>query len=232
MLDLLAVEPLTTGQLDDRLPTISRYAVMQHLGVLVDANLVVYRREGRHRVNFLNAVPLREVYERWISELADEGAAQLVALRRHIEGDKEMNVTAERIETELEFNAPAQRVMTALTTETSKWFPATYGEDRVKEIVFQARVGGRFYEDWGDGTGWDYGVITAWDPPRRLSLRRQLFPGVTLDTDYHLDEEDGTTTLKVSKVAVGAMDPAQVAGFREHGDLAKFEEALRTHVEA
>ncbi|MDX1619639.1 MAG: metalloregulator ArsR/SmtB family transcription factor [Nitriliruptorales bacterium] len=232
ILDLLATEPRTTGELADQLTEISRYAVMQHLGVLVDANLVVFRREGRRRINFLHAVPLREIYERWISELADEGAAQLLALKRHIEGDRHVDVRAERIETDMSFNAPASRVMTALTTETSKWFPATYGEDRVQQMVFDARVGGRFYEDWGNGAGWDYGVITAWDPPRRLSLRRQLYPGVTLDTDYQLEEADGTTTLKVTKVAVGPMGDDEVAAFQHHGDPRNFEDALRAHVEA
>lgn len=232
ILDLLAVEPRTTGELADHLTEISRYTVMQHLEVLVDANLVVFRREGRRRINFLHALPLREIYERWISELANEGAAELLALKRHIEGDWHMDVIAERIEVDMTFDAPAQRVMTALTTETDKWFPATYGEERVERRVFDARVGGRFYEDWGGGSGWDYGVIVAWDPPRRLSLRRQLFPGVTLDTDYQLEESNGTTSLKVTKVAVGPMDDDMVAGFRHHGDPRNFEDALRTHVEA
>ena len=68
-----------------RCPELSRFAVMQHLGVLTDAGLVVVRRRGRHRFNHLNPVPLRRWYERWVVPLADRAGAELLALERHIE---------------------------------------------------------------------------------------------------------------------------------------------------
>lgn len=42
--------------------------------------------------------------------------------------------------------------------------PHTYGEDRVKVVVLEERVGGQVYEDWGDGTGHFYGTVLNWDP--------------------------------------------------------------------
>lgn len=47
ILDHLAGGSMTTGELADAHPDLSRYAVMQHLGVLTEAGLVVVRREGR-----------------------------------------------------------------------------------------------------------------------------------------------------------------------------------------
>lgn len=86
ILDRLAKGPLTTGEIaaefEDEL---TRFAVMQHLGVLEDADLVLVRREGRKRFNFLNAVPIREVYERWVSEIAGETASASVALKKFVE---------------------------------------------------------------------------------------------------------------------------------------------------
>jgi DNA-binding transcriptional ArsR family regulator len=42
------------------MPELSRFAVMQHLGVLTAAGVVITRRRGRDRVNYFNPVPLRE----------------------------------------------------------------------------------------------------------------------------------------------------------------------------
>jgi DNA-binding transcriptional ArsR family regulator len=85
LLDQLRTGSATTGELAAQLPELSRFAVMQHLGVLVDAGLVLPERRGRDRVNHLNPVPLREWYERWVQPLADTGAAELLALKRAAE---------------------------------------------------------------------------------------------------------------------------------------------------
>ena len=50
ILDALRDGPLTTGALAERCPELTRFAVMQHLGVLVEAELVIPRREGRKGV--------------------------------------------------------------------------------------------------------------------------------------------------------------------------------------
>jgi uncharacterized protein YndB with AHSA1/START domain len=135
-----------------------------------------------------------------------------------------------RIETELRLRAPAQRVFEALTTRTG-WFPATYGEERVRSIVLEPRVGGAHYEDWGDGRGHLYGHITAYDPPFALATRGRLDMGTILDTEYALEEDGPETVLKVSKVAVGPISEAQAAGISRYGDLRNFEAALRRFVE-
>src|SRR4029450_5658564 len=49
ILDLLAGQALTTGELSGAFPEVSRFAVMKHLGVLETAGLVVVRRRGRGR---------------------------------------------------------------------------------------------------------------------------------------------------------------------------------------
>src|SRR5688572_6075408 len=84
LLDLLRDGPRTTGSLADDVPELSRFAVMQHLGVLAAAGLVLVRRQGRQRFNHLNPVPLRRVYERWVSQFADVTASELLALERHV----------------------------------------------------------------------------------------------------------------------------------------------------
>ncbi|GJM45270.1 MAG: transcriptional regulator [Gemmatimonadota bacterium] len=66
ILDDLATEPRTTGALVERHPDLCRTAVMKHLAILEAAGLVVVRREGRYRWNYLNPVPIERVCGRWI----------------------------------------------------------------------------------------------------------------------------------------------------------------------
>ncbi|MBX3352824.1 MAG: helix-turn-helix transcriptional regulator [Phycisphaeraceae bacterium] len=85
ILDLLRDGPLSTGDLDAALPELSRFGVMQHLSVLEEANLIVARKEGRTRMNHLNAVPLRRVYERWVSRFEGHWAGALISLKDSLE---------------------------------------------------------------------------------------------------------------------------------------------------
>ena len=84
ILDLLADAPRTTGDIAEHFPT-TRFAIMKHLGVLERAGLVVVTRDGRERWNSLNAVPLQQMVERWVTPLAARGAGSLLALKRHLE---------------------------------------------------------------------------------------------------------------------------------------------------
>jgi len=88
ILDQLRTGAKTTGDLTDRFPDLSRFAVMQHLAVLTEAELVMVRREGRHRFNYLNPVPIQQIYDRWVSNYAQPWAEALVGLRRDLERSK------------------------------------------------------------------------------------------------------------------------------------------------
>ncbi len=85
MLDLLKEQPKTTGQLCAAFRTMDRCSVMQHLDVLEKAGLLVVRREGRLRWNYLNPVPIRELHNRWISRYAGPAVDVLAAMKRGIE---------------------------------------------------------------------------------------------------------------------------------------------------
>lgn len=81
MLDALRDRPLTTGALCERFSGMDRCTVMQHLKVLEDAGLVIARREGRERWNHLNALPIKDIHDRWISGYAGHAMNVLDALR-------------------------------------------------------------------------------------------------------------------------------------------------------
>lgn len=87
ILDLLRARPRTTGELADSFET-TRFAVMKHLAVLVDAGLVVVARRGRERWNHLNPVPIRELYRRWIRPFDAPAADALLRIKKAAEREE------------------------------------------------------------------------------------------------------------------------------------------------
>lgn len=86
MLDVLKTAPRTTSALCEHFAgALDRCTVMQHLGVLEKAGLVVARREGRLRWNYLDASPFQDIHDRWIGPYAREAAALLTRLKRDLE---------------------------------------------------------------------------------------------------------------------------------------------------
>jgi DNA-binding transcriptional ArsR family regulator len=86
--DELRLRPLTTKQLCACFPELDRTTVMLHLRVLEDAGLVVPVRKGRERFNYLDAMPIQAIHERWIGPHAAGAADGLGRLKRELE--KEM----------------------------------------------------------------------------------------------------------------------------------------------
>jgi DNA-binding transcriptional ArsR family regulator len=86
ILDLLKVSARTTGELCDRFPDLDRCTVMQHIGVLEKAGLLLSRRQGRQRWNYLNVMPIKEIHDRWISPYAASAVRLLARMKRDLEG--------------------------------------------------------------------------------------------------------------------------------------------------
>ena len=85
ILDLLRDSPLTTATLCARFPKLDRCTVMQHLGVLEHAELILVRREGRNRWNHLNPLPIKHIHDRWIGQHAMGAVAMLDRLKNQLE---------------------------------------------------------------------------------------------------------------------------------------------------
>lgn len=85
VLDCLKAGPLTTGMICSRFAELDRCTVMQHLGVLEEAGLVVAERRGRERWNHLDALPIHAIHERWIGPYAVYAAAMLSRLKQEVD---------------------------------------------------------------------------------------------------------------------------------------------------
>jgi DNA-binding transcriptional ArsR family regulator len=77
----------TLGELEARL-TMSRFGTMKHLKVLENAGLVITRRQGREKLHYLNAVPIRLIHDRWIDKYREHEVSVLADLKASLESRK------------------------------------------------------------------------------------------------------------------------------------------------
>ena len=64
----------------------ARQSVSKHLAILEDANLVTTVRRGREKLHYLNAAPISEIAERWISRYDQQRVNALSDLKQALEG--------------------------------------------------------------------------------------------------------------------------------------------------
>ena len=91
ILDVLREGPRRTSDLVEAFPRLSRFGVMKHLEVLRKAGLVISREEGRERYNAINAVPIRRIYERWVSKFEGSWADVLLKVKDGAENKNSIN---------------------------------------------------------------------------------------------------------------------------------------------
>jgi DNA-binding transcriptional ArsR family regulator/uncharacterized protein YndB with AHSA1/START domain len=74
----------TLHELGSRLD-MARQSVSKHLAVLESANLITTVRRGREKHHYLNAAPINEIAERWITRYEQERVHALADLKRALE---------------------------------------------------------------------------------------------------------------------------------------------------
>jgi uncharacterized protein YndB with AHSA1/START domain/DNA-binding transcriptional ArsR family regulator len=151
----------TLGQLERRLE-MTRFGVMKHLRVLENARLVVTKWRGREKLHFLNAVPIRQIHDRWLDKYSAPVAAMLTGLKKQIEEDG-----MERMY-EIYIKTTPQRLWQAITDPAlrakysfgvaveSDWTPGSRYRARTTEVTVSPGV------EIADGENVEV------DPPRRL----------------------------------------------------------------
>ncbi len=85
ILDLLRPGAKTTTEIVDAIPDMTRHAVMKHIDVLRSVGLVITREDGRRRINSLNVVPIRQIYERWVGPFAELWSSTLLRIKDDVE---------------------------------------------------------------------------------------------------------------------------------------------------
>ena len=152
----------TLGELEAALPQMTRFGVMKHLRVLEGARLIVTKRRGREKLHFLNAVPIRQIHDRWIDKYAAPMVAMLTGLKKQIEEEDMEKVY------EIYIKTTPERLWQAITDPErrskysfgvgvySDWTPGSRHHARATEMTNSP------------GTEIADGENIEVDPPRRL----------------------------------------------------------------
>ena len=75
---------------------VSRIAIMKHLSVLEDANLILSIKEGRTRRLWFNAAPIQMIYDRWTSDYSAYWAGELTRLKYRAEARAQSATTTKK----------------------------------------------------------------------------------------------------------------------------------------
>jgi uncharacterized protein YndB with AHSA1/START domain len=154
--ELFRSDGQTLSALEERF-AMTRFGVMKHLRQLEEAGLIVTRRRGREKLHFLNPVPIRLIYDRWVSKYAEPWAAGLAGLK------SELEKTMEKV-FEIYIATTPERLWEAITDS---------------EIRAKYNFGAGIVSDWTEGSSFTFshasgghvlgeGRNLVVDPPRRL----------------------------------------------------------------
>ncbi|WP_456273748.1 SRPBCC domain-containing protein [Bacillus sp. AK031] len=216
ILDILKQSPSTTGELNEHFPEVSRYAIMKHLTALEEGKIVLSRRKGKYKVNFLNAVPLQEMHNRWVGKYMESSASSLLNLKaaaEQSEGGSKMKTEEQskifRIEQETIINATREQVFKALTDKVEDWWEFRLApEGKKSSLTLNPVPGGQFIEKWDENAGAIWGNVYYVNAPEEIRIQGHLGMQGAVNSayTYRLTEENGTTTLQLSHTASGVIE--------------------------
>ena len=242
ILDRLRVAPQRSGELAEQFE-MTRFGVRKHLQVLEGAGLVVSEVRGRERWLRLNPIPIREIHERWLRTFEIEDSDRLLRLRRLSESlpDADTMTTTDtvaevrHVSLQIEIDAPRERVWKSLVQETAAWWHKDfYTAENAKGFHIEPVLGGKMYEDWGDGAGQIWALVIGVRAPEFLqvagdSSRDWGGPNRNLMT-WRLEEHGTGTLLKFENSVYGRVTEG-TADSLEKGWMQLFAE-LKSHAEA
>jgi uncharacterized protein YndB with AHSA1/START domain len=93
---------------------------------------------------------------------------------------------------------PPERTFELWTARTSMWWPTTHTVSARPdvEVVIEPGVGGRIFERTPEGDEHDWGQVTIWEPPSRISylwhLRQDRADATEVEITFAPSEGDGT----------------------------------------
>lgn len=236
-LDLLRERPRTTGELCEYFKNMSRIGVMKHLGILEKAGLIIVKRQGKFRWNYLNAVPIQTIYERWVKSYEVHWATSALTLKNYVEnsgGNKMSDLKTFQVELEIKINAPQKRVWLAIINDTGKWWLQDFHAIANSEVILEPKVGGRLYEKSKDGSEGLWYMVTGFYPERSIEFTGHLRPEfggpATTLLKLALTEKNGVTKLQISDSVFGDVDENMHKNI-DGGWRQLFEDGLKAYVE-
>jgi uncharacterized protein YndB with AHSA1/START domain len=159
----------------------ARQSVSKHLSILEAANLVTTVRRGREKLHYLNAAPINEISERWITRYEQARVHALADLKRALEEDSAMNKPTFVYTTYI--RTTPERLWKALTDAafTQRYWGTTFQTDWKPGSTMTWHQLGLSFADSEQ-------VVLESEPHRRLSYTWHTFTPELSDT-LHLTKE-------------------------------------------
>jgi uncharacterized protein YndB with AHSA1/START domain len=111
------------------------------------------------------------------------------------------------VDLDVRIDAEPARVFAAIVDDTGAWWGAPYLHGPARAIVVEAAVGGRVYEDWGDGEGALWANVTQIRFGRLLEMTGR-FGGMPSVVTFRLEPDGGGTRVAVRQEWLVPVDGA------------------------
>ena len=235
ILDLLKIAPRTTGEISEQFKdNLSRFAIMKHLGILEKAQLIITKKEGKFRWNYLNAKPIQETYDQWINNLI-----QLKYYTKDTSPDManvEKSIQTTSIELEFTIKTNRTNVWKAITNEINQWWDARfYTHSATKQFILEPKLGGLMYEDTGNNEGVVWATVLSIHAPHHLLLKGNLSPdlgGPAISfLKISLETQKRHTLLRINDTLLGEFSEELSNKVRDNWTQL-FGQALKQYIEA
>ena len=84
--------------------------------------------------------------------------------------------TIEAVKKSITVNTTPEEAFEVFTDDFDSWWPRSHhiGKSPMTKAIIEGRRGGRCYTEQEDGTECDWGLILAWEPPRRVLIAWQI----------------------------------------------------------
>jgi uncharacterized protein YndB with AHSA1/START domain len=99
--------------------------------------------------------------------------------------------------------SPLEQTFELWTARTSSWWPTTHTVSAQPgvEVIIEPGVGGRIFERTPEGEEHDWGQVTVWEPPSRISylwhLRQNREDATEVEITFAASKGEGTTVAIV-----------------------------------
>ena len=176
---------MTSSEIEAQFQDITRFGVMKHLKMLEEASLITTRKEGRFKYHYLNAVPLQEIADRWISRFAAPWASNLTQLKNTLEKEHPMSAKPKQVYVSVIKTTP-EKLWAALTD--GKITPAYYYGGKFEGDV---KAGSDYRYVAPDGATFVSGKIIEASAPNKLvaTFKGEWMPGMENDAPTRVTYE-------------------------------------------
>lgn len=190
ILDLLREKERTTGELCKHFKKLTRYGVMKHLNILHKANLIIIKREGKNRWNYINPLPIREIYERWVKKYEAGWSSYLIDFKNKMEKPKMEKI---KFTVAVRIAKPIEEVFKAFTdNEILSSYFVTAASAPIKAV--------------GDKITWSWGehktdiTVTEFEENKKVSFTWPAYKvDYELNCTFEFETVDGKTRVVVTE---------------------------------